>query len=76
MVCQPPVGIIYCPFALQDFGDGVPVRVVHLYAVRFHPFRYGDVIPFCDIAYGVQVLPELHPESVFDASVKAHLPTR
>ena len=73
MVSQPTSRAIYCTFALQYFGDGVPVLVVILDAMFLHPFRYGDVITTDDIADGVQILPELYTEPVLEASTQTNL---
>ena len=44
MVSEALVRAVDGTFALQDFRDGVPVRVVILDAVLFHPSGDGDVI--------------------------------
>lgn len=74
VISQPFIRAINSTFALQDLRDGVPVRVVILDAMFLHPFRNGDVIPAYDIAHGVKLLPQLHPEPVAYASVETYLP--
>ena len=75
MTGQPLVRAINGTFALQDLRNRVPVRIVIFDAMFLHPLRYGDVIPANDIAHGVQLFPQLHPEAVANASMEAHLST-
>ena len=67
MVCEAVVRAIHRPFPLQRLGDGVPVRVVILDAMRLHPIGNCLVRPGNDITDGVQLLPELHPEPILNA---------
>ena len=64
MVCEAVVRAIHRPFPLQCLGDGIPVRVVILDAMRLHPIGNCLVRPGNDITDGMQLLPELHPEPV------------
>ena len=66
MVCETSVGAIDGTFALEDFGDGVPVAVVVLNAVTLHPEADGDVGATRDVTDGVEVAPQGDAEPVSD----------
>ena len=73
MIREAVVRAIHRTFPLQCLGDGVPVRVVILDAMRLHPIGNRLVRPGNDITNGVQLLPELHSEPVLDALMNLSL---
>lgn len=63
MVSEAMIRAIHCTITLQNLGDGVPVRVVHLNAMCLHPVLDGFLCTLHYIAYRMQVLPECHLEA-------------